>query len=59
MMYEEKEMEAIRKDVILQVECILNDIGPVFDKQVLDDARTIRNRHNNIPLEEVLRPFTI
>ncbi len=59
MTYEEKEMEAIRKDVILQVECILNDIGPMFDKQVLDDARAIRNRHNNIPLEEVLRPFTI
>ena len=35
MMYEEKEMEAIRKDVILQVECILNDIGPVFDSKCL------------------------
>jgi len=55
-MNETEKMKIIRKNVVPQAECVLNDLGPVFDKQVLGEAKAIRNQHNNIPLEEVLRP---
>lgn len=59
VMDENEKMQIIKTIIVPHNNYVLKDMQTLFDSQVIRDVEEVKCRHNNIPLEEVLRPFTI